>query len=63
MASQIAAAPGLTDEQRRIVEWGDGPLVVIADAATIAPARPDLRCWCDDAALCPERLHTGAVKE
>ena len=24
----------LTDEQRRIVEWGDGPAVVIAGAGT-----------------------------
>ena len=34
MTSQIAAAPGLTDEKCRIVEWGDGPLVVIAGAGT-----------------------------
>jgi len=27
-------AAGLTDAQRRIVEWGDGPLVVIAGAGT-----------------------------
>ncbi len=29
-----AAPPGLTADQRRIVEWGDGPLVVIAGAGT-----------------------------
>lgn len=29
-----ATAPGLTTAQRRIVEWGDGPLVVIAGAGT-----------------------------
>ena len=34
MTSQLVASPGLTDEQRRIVEWGDGPLVVIAGAGT-----------------------------
>ena len=28
------AAPGMTGEQRRIVEWGDGPVVVIAGAGT-----------------------------
>ncbi len=28
------SAPDLTDEQRAIVEWGDGPLVVIAGAGT-----------------------------
>ena len=26
--------PGLTDAQRRIVEWGDGPLVVVAGAGS-----------------------------
>ena len=28
------ATTGLTPEQRRIVEWGDGPVVVIAGAGT-----------------------------
>ena len=28
------AAPNITADQRRIVEWGDGPLVVIAGAGT-----------------------------
>lgn len=31
---QRVALTGLTDAQRRIVEWGDGPLVVIAGAGT-----------------------------
>ncbi len=30
----LLSEAGLTDEQRRIVEWGDGPLVVIAGAGT-----------------------------
>ncbi len=30
----ITAVPTLTPEQRRIVEWGDGPVVVIAGAGT-----------------------------
>ncbi len=32
----VAAGPSvaLTSDQRRIVEWGDGPLVVIAGAGT-----------------------------
>jgi hypothetical protein len=35
IAPQEPAAPiALTDEQRRIVEWGDGPAVVIAGAGT-----------------------------
>jgi DNA helicase-2/ATP-dependent DNA helicase PcrA len=34
MTSQLEALPGLTEEQRCIVTWGDGPLVVIAGAGT-----------------------------
>ncbi len=34
MAIELAAGAALTDEQRRIVEWGDGPVVVIAGAGT-----------------------------
>jgi len=34
MRTDIAASHRLTDAQRRIVEWGDGPLVVIAGAGT-----------------------------
>src|SRR5206468_9355503 len=32
--SEVAARAALTPDQRRIVEWGDGPLVVIAGAGT-----------------------------
>ena len=34
MTAMTALAQTLTDEQRRIVEWGDGPAVVIAGAGT-----------------------------
>ena len=34
MTDIMAPATGLTEEQRRIVEWGDGPAVVIAGAGT-----------------------------
>ena len=34
MIAPTAIAADLTEEQRRIVEWGDGPLVVIAGAGT-----------------------------
>jgi len=30
----VIAVSGLTTDQRRIVEWGDGPVVVIAGAGT-----------------------------
>ena len=34
ISNVLLSEAGLTDEQRRIVEWGDGPLVVIAGAGT-----------------------------
>ena len=34
MRTDTAASHGLTAAQQRIVEWGDGPLVVIAGAGT-----------------------------
>ena len=34
MISEADTPARLTDAQRRIVEWGDGPLVVVAGAGT-----------------------------